>query len=196
MVLKQADQNRYGRLLKEFRKSYANKQRDLYPEDLSSMFDVMRTVEVKNTKPKKYPTKKKDEEEVQPGAESFSQTGKSDNKDQRCYCCGKVGEYVNDCKIRKEIAEKDWYKNTGIEHYKTHAVSNNTQVAAVSTDQVGFLMMQVASKESYIIIDSGSTISLFKDFGYLTNLEISAQRLVTEANSGSKFIEKMHLTWV
>ena len=53
MFLKQSDQQRYGRLLKEFRQSYANSQRDIYPEDLTSMFEVMRTVKVKKPAKKK-----------------------------------------------------------------------------------------------------------------------------------------------
>ena len=75
MFLKQSDQSKYGHLLKEFRQSYANKQRDLYPEDLTSMFEVMRTVKIKKVKAKNPPTKKKDEDKVQLGSESFSQTG-------------------------------------------------------------------------------------------------------------------------
>ena len=45
LFLKQSQQERYSTLLKEFRQSYANDQRDLFPKDLTSMFDVMRTVE-------------------------------------------------------------------------------------------------------------------------------------------------------
>ena len=82
------------------------------------------------------------------------------------------------------------YKNTGIEHYKTRAAANNTQVAAGSTDQVGFVMIYAVSKESDIIIDSGPTISLFKDAGYVTNLEKAANRLVMETNAGSKVVEQ------
>ena len=52
MFLKQSDQNKYGHLMKEFRQSYANKQWDLYPENLPSMFDVMQTVEIKKVKAK------------------------------------------------------------------------------------------------------------------------------------------------
>ena len=47
LYLKQSDQKRYGHLLKEWRQQYANDQRDLYPKDLTTIFEVMRTVEVK-----------------------------------------------------------------------------------------------------------------------------------------------------
>ena len=46
--------------------------------------------------------KKKDEEKVQPGAESFAQTGarkeaKKEDKYPRCFACGKEGGYANEC---------------------------------------------------------------------------------------------------
>ena len=113
------------------------------------MFEVMRTVEIKKVKPKSTPPKQKDDDKILSEAEIFAQTGAKKEEDQRCYACGKQGGYANDCKIRKEIVENYWYKNTGIEHYNTYAVSNNTQVAAVSTNHAGFVMMQVASKESF-----------------------------------------------
>ena len=53
------------------------------------MFDVMQTVEIKKVKAKP-PPKKKDEHKVQPGAESFVQTGaKKEEKYQRYYVYGK-----------------------------------------------------------------------------------------------------------
>ena len=134
MFLKQSDKSRYGNLLKEFRQSYANKQWDLYPEDISSMFEVMRTVEGKCPSQKKLNKNQKKEskkvEEVQLGAESFAQTGK-EKGNVKCHCCGKLDEYLNECKIKKEIDEKDWFKNTGKGHYKSHGkVVNQTQVAS------------------------------------------------------------------
>ena len=94
LFLKQADQSKYGHLLKEFRQAYANKQRDLYPEDLSDMFEVMRTVNVKK-KPRKPRSgnqdkdKDKQSNDPQPGAESFAQQG---DGEIHCFCCGKEGE--------------------------------------------------------------------------------------------------------
>ena len=101
------------------------------------MFDVMRTVEVKKVKPKSAPVKK-DDDIVQPGAESFAQTGatkKSEDKEAKeahCYACGKPGGYVTDCKLRKNIVEKDWFKNSGLEHHKIDG-SVHTQIVAAAT---------------------------------------------------------------
>ena len=181
MFLKQSDQSKYGHLLKEFRQSYTNKQRDVYPEDLTCMFDVMRTVEVKKAKPKSAPKNvEKDEDIVQPGAGSFAQTGatkksedKEAQKEAHCYACGEPGGYVTDCKLRKNIVEKDWFKNTGKEHYKIDGsvhtqIVKSIKIAAATkkvVKKVGFCGAQVVEVQSGITLDSGSAISLFKDNG-------------------------------
>ena len=89
MFLNQADSKKCGHVLKEFRQSYANKQCDLYPEDLTLMFEVMITVEIKKVKPKSTPPKRKDDGKVPSGADSFAQTCTKKEEDQRCYACGK-----------------------------------------------------------------------------------------------------------
>ena len=47
LFLKQSDQSKYGHLLWEFWQAYANKQRDLYPDDLTNTVEVMKTVIIK-----------------------------------------------------------------------------------------------------------------------------------------------------
>ena len=111
LFLKQSDQGKYGRLLREFRQAYANKQRDLYPEDLTNTFEVMKTVNVKK-KPRNRNGNDKDKNSndpqghnLQPGAESFAQSG----KEIRCFCCGKEGELSTDCPLKDKIPSKDWF---------------------------------------------------------------------------------------
>ena len=83
-----------------------------------------------------------------------------------------------------------------MEHHKTHT-SNHTQIVAVNTrkvatgQKVGFCGAQVATEEQLdIILDSGSTISLFKDKTYLEDLQDTNQNLVMGTNAGSKLITK------
>ena len=101
LYLRQSDHKRYGHLLKEWRQQYANDQRDLYPKDLTATFEVMRTVEVKKIKSEK-PKVEKEKTDLPEGAKSFSQTTKqSSNDDITCFCCGKPGEYANECPLQK-----------------------------------------------------------------------------------------------
>ena len=143
MFLRNSDQKKYGNLLKEFRQSYANK-RDIYPENLSDMFEVMRTVRV----PMKKDKNKGGDDEIPPGADSFAQTG--DKKNVTCFVCGKPGELASNCKLKPEIPEKDWYKNTGVKHYLTSEGATHCQVCddtPASGTRVGFVHMQEAEKE-------------------------------------------------
>ena len=71
--------------------------------------------------------------------------------------------------MKKEISEKDWYKNTGTKHYLKKQV--NTQMLAGAqkdefeeTARIGFVGMKITQVvEPDILMDSGSTISLFKE---------------------------------
>ena len=91
----------------------------------------MRTVEIKKTK-KEQPKQEKEKVEFPEGAESFSQTTK--DEEIICFCCGKPGEYANECPMQKQIAENNWFKNTGVKHYlKDKPKQVNAQVAAGAT---------------------------------------------------------------
>ena len=51
LFLRNADSSRFGKLLPEYRQAYANGKRDLYPKDITTAFDIMRTLPIpKNTK--------------------------------------------------------------------------------------------------------------------------------------------------
>ena len=110
MFLKQSNQDRYAHLLKEFRQSYANNQRDLFPQDLSSMFGVMRTVEVGHKKKKTANQSPKSVTEVSLGAESFAQSRKESDK-VVCFVCRQDGIYASNCCLRKKIPEEKWFEN-------------------------------------------------------------------------------------
>ena len=212
LYLRQADQKRYGHLLKEWRQQYANDQRDLYPKDLTATFEVMRTVEVKKEKVEK-PKSEKPKVDLPENAESFNQTGKQKNEEITCWCCGKPDEYSNECDLRNKIAKDDWFVNSGVKHYlKGKAKEVNAQVGnetpktekptketkrTKSEKKVGFVAQQfhqtasvLEADEPDILLDSGSTISVFKDQDYLRDIKDTKRKLVMETNVGSRTISK------
>ena len=83
---------------------YTNYQHNFYTSELATTFTVMQTVKVKKVRSEKPFAKNEVKVELPQGDESFNQTTKQD--DVVCFCCGKPGEYVSDCKVQKEIAEK------------------------------------------------------------------------------------------
>ena len=218
MFLKQSNQFQYGDLLRDWRQSYANGQRDLYPNGLKSMFEVMKTVERQKKKKTDIPIRPppKGDTEVANGAASFLQ----DNKKKKvlCHVCGKEGEYAGDCKLRTKIPEEKWYKNTGIKHYLGKNLNQDTEPEEEETKsgtnsfvrQVGFVgghrvgtnsfiqhigfvnnqkTHQIEEEEPDILLDSGSTISLFKDRIFLNRVWSPRAKLLMETNAGSKVMK-------
>ena len=110
-------------------------------------------------------------EETGRGSESFAQKGNG-NKDIRCFCCGREGELATDCPLKDKIEKNEWFSKTGKKHFLK---KNHTQITTtVQPDQkddakidpkTGFSLLQVAKvmNQRKILLDSGSTISLFKD---------------------------------
>ena len=71
----------------------------------------------------------------------------------------------------------------------------NTQLTSEckKATKVGFVGMQVATPGAVapeILLDSGSTISLFKDSSYLKDTWMTESRLVMETNAGRKIINQ------
>ena len=199
LFLKQSDQTKYGHLLREFRQQYANKQKDIYPDDLAGMFEVMKTVQVNKKKKNRNQDRNGDKDKnlqgnvVQPGAESFAQQG----KEIRCFCCGKEGELSTDCPLKSKIASKDWFNKTGIEHWKTTKVNTHVCQECPDGDGIatkdGFVGMQVATPERVepeILLDLGSTISLFRDSTFLKDVWESQSRLIMETNAGKNYFQE------
>ena len=84
LFLRNAESARFGDLLVDYRKEYANNI-DKYPEDLQTMVDVMWQQPEKKCKPPTKPQPKKEEEkEKRDAASSFAQK----EEDFACYCCG------------------------------------------------------------------------------------------------------------
>ena len=64
--------------------------------------------------------------------------------------------------------------------------------------KVGFVGMQVAapeSKEPEILLDSGSTISLFKDSTFLKDIRMTNRKLVMKTNAGRQIIDEKGLIY-
>ena len=104
-----------------------------------------------------------------------------------------------DCKLKKEIEGKDWYKNTGTKHYlkKVHTqILGSSKVQNIDVrSEVGFVGIKVAkdNEEPHILINSGSKISLFKDMRFLEEIWDAQSKLVMENNAGTKVINQKGL---
>ena len=87
---------------KSLAKSNSFESEDLSDDEYSYYSSSEESEEKKNDQPT---ARNNAKVELPQNAESFNHTTK--DKDIVCFCCGKPGEYASDCKLRKEIAEKD-----------------------------------------------------------------------------------------
>ena len=104
IFLRNAEQSRFGEMLFEYRKAFANKE-DRYPRKIPDMVDIMRIIpEKKQKQTTKSPGKEK-EKEKDKSASSFAMKEKSGEKkeeeERACYCCGKTTCLLPKCPEEK-----------------------------------------------------------------------------------------------
>ena len=70
--------------------------------------------------------------------------------------------------------------------------AKETTQKSKSEKKVSFVVLHqmTSPEEPDILLDSGSTISLFKDKDYLENVKDTKNRLVMETNAGSRIISR------
>ena len=100
-------------MLTQWRQAHANKKRDLYPEEIKRMDDVMRVVPKNKKKGKSGGTSKSNEEIDW----RFAQKGNKEQDNYACYCCGKPRSEcpVGASKYTLKDTNPRWelYKETG-----------------------------------------------------------------------------------
>ena len=165
-----ADHKRFGSLLVDWQKAYANKHHDLYLEDIYSMLDVMRVMPAwKKKKPgnNNSGNKESSKKEENLDESSFATKGSEVKKEVpahiKCNCCSE-NHYAGDCGKKNYIARKDWFKTLTDKDKKGNS---NTQVCVETDEVVGFSGLHIGSvhaqKNLEEIMHSGLTISLFKN---------------------------------
>ena len=130
MFLRNSQQARYGGMLLEFRKAFANNE-DKYPKDLSSMVDIMRQQhENKKTQTKNDKNDHdKDKSTDEGGASNFAQTNKS--KKWACFCCGDEKCRLSNCTKKGTLPKEKWFKP---EYYDTWHEKSNAQTTEAETE--------------------------------------------------------------
>ena len=116
---------------------------------------------------------------AQKDKKSAPKSDKEPKKKRACHFCGKTGCYPKKCDKRESISEAEWYIHTGKVLSQTIVDDNPT----------GFSGLQLAGEyKDEIILNSGSTISLFKDKHMLVDVGLAKKSLLMETNAGRKQI--------
>ena len=160
------------------------------------MFEVMKTAPVPKHKKPAENKDKKNEDELESSFAQKSEAPKSDKKSdpkpdkfdkeprkkRACHCCGKPGCYPKKCDRKDSVSEAKWYIHTGVVLSQTIIEDEE-----VNDNPTGFSEVQLTAKEKEeIILDFGSTISLFKDKKMLKDIGFAKNSLLMLTNAGQE----------
>jgi len=213
LLVKNSDMKKYGSLMNGLASQYSMKN-DQYPKDIVEATNIMvnhkhdqsnrdhQQGKAKNT------TNRNHNKE---GAET--ETSFVQGKKLICYCCGKKGHRVPDCKDRNCIAHDDWFINKAQQHYQEKIIenkstdNNNDQNKTNQDNWSGFQYISTTARPSfysktesnnknevstsyedlkdYIILDNGSTLSLFSNPELVSNIKKSDRQMLMATNAGT-----------
>ena len=203
LFLRNADQSKYGSMLKELKHQQALKN-DQYPKTLTNATEVLssrsfdqgyhKKQKHKKSKSKYDETKRGDEESP---AISFAQF---ERKGNICFCCGKKGHKSPQCK-GKDRPRSEWaiHKSLQTGDQQSHAqAANTTQQTSEATvsdltkesNQISYTQWNFAhisesdDMRNKILLDSQSTVSLFCNPNLVSNIRETNETLILRTNAG------------
>jgi hypothetical protein len=207
---------KYGSLLNGMATQYAMGHNQ-FPGDIQKAVDIMsnhRFDNQKDTNRKHNKNKNKESEKSEVKKESsFAQSAEK----MVCYCCGKKGHGVPKCPERDSRKKEDWAVNTkkGVNHNQqesniddnsVRSEKDDTSVASSSGKKKGWSGVQLnflekkkfendnnlySLKTSSIILDNGSTLSIFGNPDMVTNIRKSDITLELATNAGTRECNKI-----
>ena len=176
-LIRRADRGRYGKLMTDLKDQYTLKS-DVYPNDITAALNLLENYSSK-------PNTKRDEKNKQnTEGLQFAQTseiipGRNGKlfQDVECYRCNKKGHYANQC----PLVGKDGVQLMMVCETEVPPTEDEG-------DRLGFNFMQrkdiTSLPDTSVLIDTGSTISVFKNKEVLMNITKSASSLRAHTNGG------------
>lgn len=208
--LMNADKDRYKTLLKSYKADFA-KGNDYFPQSLTAVRENMALhfKDTKNPKKKNGQDNKSNENKTSNDSSgdkvtSFAQLAKGK---QFCYCCGSPDHKADKCPEKDTRAKGNWFKTRMESHYNeartttpssgsgdtvTSDPVNRDRPVGWSGLQIGVSFgqssgMQHGSKGT-IILDNGSTMSIFCDKDLVENVKTAEVPIEIATNAGKRTV--------
>jgi hypothetical protein len=196
--LKRADRRQYGGLWSDLENNFTRGQ-DHYPEDLTSAYSLLLSYKAPPTAQQERRGQPRDEEEVsgliflQNGAPAPGTDGAL-HEQIRCYNCQDLGHYASVCPQENQ-------EQGGVQLLQaTHETTNDHEEdEGEYISEFTFLNVQHPSRQfsfqqtdvrfdiipsTWVLLDSQSTVSVFKNHKLLTDIRTSTSKLRVHTNGG------------
>jgi hypothetical protein len=191
--MKRADKRRYGALWSDLENQFTRGQ-DHYPDDLTAAYHMLL-----NYQPAPVPQQQRRRDDDETSGLSFLQNGSpvpgtdgEIHNDIKCYNCNKQGHYASSCPdtaaagVQMLQLGESTHNDPDDDAYESAFTFLNLESNAYTFAQASNLI-----PSSLILLDSQSTVSVFKNHTLLTNIRPSPRPLRMHTNGGTQLSTQM-----
>jgi hypothetical protein len=212
MLMKNSDQGKYGLLMTSLTTQFSMGTNQ-YPEDVLKAVDILTNHRFDKREPKNNNQKPNNRNDDNAASTITTQSSfnQEDAKNAQCYCCGKKGHYANKCPKKGKKPKDQWAVKKAMMHAQSKSekesedkdedvnASQSSRKSNKSNTKIGWnsLIVRKDSLHNYrkhwatgtkgnsILLDIGSTLSLFGNPNMVTNIRESKTTLELPTNAGT-----------
>jgi hypothetical protein len=225
MLMKNSDQGKYGFLMTGLTTRYSMGV-NMYPENVVKAVDILVNHRFDKKEPKNnnnnQRNKNRNDHDTGLTITTQSSFNQEKAKNAQCFCCGKKGHYANKCPEKGKRPKDQWAVKKAIMHTQAESKKesddkeddNNASQASRKSSKSkaiskrnGLIVRkeslhnngkqwETGTKGNSILLDKGSTLSLFGNSNMVKNIRESKTTLELATNDGTKTTINKLLTYL